>query len=220
MYIAESDPITVSISGPSTVSEGDTTTVYTVSLSPSGVTPTADLTVDYSTVGRHRRVGDGLRRGLRAPSPSPAQLLVRRPSRCRPPRTPLGESDETFTVSLDTPTGGGGPAPSRHATEHSVTTTITDDDALTGITLSVDPDTVEEDGAATAVNVTATFEWWYYRVPSATVVTIGTLSRERRPRARTTAVTSLASITIPANRSSGTGSYHHNADGRLDSGGG
>ena len=45
-YIAESDPITVTISGPSTVDEGDATTVYTVSLS--GGTPTADLTVDYS----------------------------------------------------------------------------------------------------------------------------------------------------------------------------
>ena len=42
--IAESDPITISISGPSTVNEGDTTTAYTVSLSPSGVKPTADLT--------------------------------------------------------------------------------------------------------------------------------------------------------------------------------
>ena len=38
--IAESDPITVSISGPSTVDEGDATANYTVSLSPSGVTPT------------------------------------------------------------------------------------------------------------------------------------------------------------------------------------
>ena len=39
--IAESDPITVSISGPSTVDEGDTTTAYTVSLSPDAVTPTS-----------------------------------------------------------------------------------------------------------------------------------------------------------------------------------
>ena len=34
--IAESDPITISISGPSNVDEGDATTDYTVSLSPSG----------------------------------------------------------------------------------------------------------------------------------------------------------------------------------------
>ena len=47
--IAASDPITISISGPSNVDEGDATTDYTVSLSPTGVTPTADLTVSYAT---------------------------------------------------------------------------------------------------------------------------------------------------------------------------
>ena len=47
--IAASDPITISISGPSSVDEGDATTDYTVSLSPDGVTPTADLTVNYGT---------------------------------------------------------------------------------------------------------------------------------------------------------------------------
>ena len=47
--IAESDPITINISGPSAVDEGDATTNYTVSLSPSGVTPTSDLTVSYAT---------------------------------------------------------------------------------------------------------------------------------------------------------------------------
>ena len=47
--IAASDPITVNISGPSSVDEGDATTNYTVSLSPSGVTPTSDLTVSYAT---------------------------------------------------------------------------------------------------------------------------------------------------------------------------
>ena len=59
--IAESDPITVSISGPSSVDEGDATTDYTVSLSPDGVTPTADLTVSYATGGRH---GDSRRQRL------------------------------------------------------------------------------------------------------------------------------------------------------------
>ena len=47
--IAESDPITINISGPTTVDEGDATTNYTVSLSPAGVTPTSDLTVSYAT---------------------------------------------------------------------------------------------------------------------------------------------------------------------------
>ena len=45
--IAASDAITVSLSGPTSVDEGDTTTDYTVSLS--GGTPTSDLTVSYAT---------------------------------------------------------------------------------------------------------------------------------------------------------------------------
>ena len=45
--IAASDPITVSLSGPSTVNEGSETASYTVSLS--GGTSTADLTVKYAT---------------------------------------------------------------------------------------------------------------------------------------------------------------------------
>ena len=39
----------MNIGGPSTVDEGDATSNYTVSLSPSGVKPTADLTVSYAT---------------------------------------------------------------------------------------------------------------------------------------------------------------------------
>ena len=44
--IAESDPITVELSGPSSVNEGETVT-YTVSLSPTGVIRSADLIVHY-----------------------------------------------------------------------------------------------------------------------------------------------------------------------------
>ena len=52
--IAESDPITISISGPASVDEGDATTAYTVALSPSGVTPTADPDRLLRHVQRHR----------------------------------------------------------------------------------------------------------------------------------------------------------------------
>ena len=47
--IAASDPITVTLTGPTTVDEGDATTNYTVSLTPTGVLPTAALTVSYAT---------------------------------------------------------------------------------------------------------------------------------------------------------------------------
>ena len=46
--ISESDPITVEITGPAMVAEG-AMAEYTVSLSPAGVTPTANLTVAYAT---------------------------------------------------------------------------------------------------------------------------------------------------------------------------
>ena len=126
-YIAESDPITVTISGPSTVSEGDTTTVYTVSLSPVGVTPTADLTVDYATSDGTATAGEDYE--------AASGTLTFTPTAAGPQtftiqttEDTIDESGETFTVTLDTPTGGGGPA-SRLGTS-SVTTTITDDDSL------------------------------------------------------------------------------------------
>ena len=108
-YISESDPITVGISGPSTVDEGDTVT-YTVSLSPAGVTPTADLTVDYSTSDGTATAGpdyDSTSGELTfTPTAAGAQTFTLKTT-----DDTLDESDETFTVTLDDPTGGGGPAP-------------------------------------------------------------------------------------------------------------
>ena len=201
-YISESDPITVSISGPSTVEEGDTVT-YTVSLSPAGVTPTADLTVDYSTSDGTATAGpdyDSTSGELTfTPTAAGAQTFTLKTT-----DDTLDESDETFTVTLDDPSGGGGPAPSKHATDYTVTTTITDDDAATGITLSADPDTLEEDQeTAETVTVTATLNGGTRT--EATVVTIGTLAGSATKDTDYTVTTALASITIPANSTSGTG---------------
>ena len=65
--IAASDPITISISGPTSVDEGDTTTAYTVSLSPNGVTPTCRPDSQLHHIQRHGH--------WRAPTtpPSPAR---------------------------------------------------------------------------------------------------------------------------------------------------
>ena len=84
-----------------------------------------------------------------------------------------------------------------------MSTTITDDDdAPTGITLSASPNTLGEDDAATSVTVTATLNG--STLPSNIVVTIGTLAGSATKGTDYTA-TSLASITIPANTASGTG---------------
>ena len=201
--IAESDPITVSISGPSSVDEGDATTAYTVSLSPAGVTPTADLTVSYGT-------SDGTATAGTDYTAKTGTLTFSRTAAGSQTFTVQTTEDvvdegtgETFTVTISSPTGGGGPAPSL-STSKSLTTTITDDDdAPSGITLSASPSSLGEDDSATAVTVTATLNG--STLPSATVVTIGTLAGTATKDTDYTA-TSLASITIPANSSSGTGS--------------
>ena len=172
--------------------------------------PTADLAVEYSAEDGTAEAGEDY--------DSPSGTLTFTNTAAGPQtftvqttKDTLDESDETFTVTLDDPTGGGGPPPSLGASK-SVTTTITDDDSATGITLSVDPDTVEEDGAAETVTVTATLNGGATRA-EATVVTIGTLEGTATKGTDYTA-TSLASITIPANSTSATGTITITPDGR------
>ena len=151
--IAESDPITVNISGPSSVDEGDTTTTYTVSLSPSGVTPTEDLTVTYATA-------DGTAEGGTDYDDKTAVLTFTSSAagaqtfavQTIPDNVDEG-TGETFTVSISSQSGGGG---STTLGTSSVTTTITDDDEPSGIRLSVSPDSVKENAGETTVTVTAT----------------------------------------------------------------
>ena len=200
--IAESDPITVNISGPTSVSEGDATSSYKVSLSPSGVTPTADLTVNYATSNETATAGSDY-------TAKTGTLTFTRTAAGAQTFTVQTTEDvidegtgEKFTVTISSPSGGGGPAPSLGTS--SVTTTITDDDAApTGITLSASPNTLGEDDSATSVTVTATLDGGTTRT-SATVVTIGTLSGTATEDTDYEATT-LASITIPANSTSGSG---------------
>ena len=200
--IAQSDPITISISGPATVDEGDATSSYTVSLSPSGVTPTADLTVSYATsngtatAGSDYTTKSGTLTFTRAAAGSQTFTV-------QTTEDTIDEgTGETFTVTISSPAGGGGPSPSL-GTAKSITTTISDDDdAPTGITLSASPSTLGEDDAATSVTVTATLNG--SMLPSDTVVTLGTLTGTATKDTDYTA-TSLASVTIPANSSTGTG---------------
>ena len=200
--IAASDPITINITGPSAVDEGDATTNYTVSLTPSGVTPTSDLTVSYATANGTATAGtdytakSGTLTFTNAAAGSQTFTV-------QTTEDTFDETDETFTVTISSPSGGGGPAPSL-GTAKSVTTTITDDDdALTGIALSASPSSLGEDDSATEVTVTATLQGGSTR-PTETVVTIGTLAGSATKDTDYT-VTSLATITIDADSSMGTG---------------
>ena len=201
--ISASDPITVNISGPSSVDEGDATSSYTVSLSPTGVTPTADLTVSYGTANGTATAGTD----YTAKSGTLTFTNSAAGSQTFSVQTTEDDVDEgtgeTFTVSISSPSGGGGPTPSL-ATSATVTTTITDDDdAPSGITLSADPSSLGEDDGETTVTVTATLNG--STLPGSTTVTIGTLSGSATKDTDYTVGTALASITIPANTASGTG---------------
>ena len=167
-----------------------------MSLSPSGVTPTADLTVSYGTSNGTATAGSDYTAKSGTLTFTNAAAGAQTFTVQTTPDTIDEGTGETFTVSISSPSGGGGPAPSL-ATSKSVTTTITDDDdAPTGITLSTDPSTLGEDDSATSVTVTATLNGGTTRT-SATVVTIGTLAGTATKGTDYTA-TSLASITIPA----------------------
>ena len=200
--ISASDPITINISGPSSVDEGDATTNYTVSLSPAGVTPTADLTVSYGTANGTATAGTD----YTAKAGTLTFTQTAAGSQTFKVQTTEDNVDEgtgeTFTVSVSNPSGGGGPTPSLN-TSATVTTTITDDDDASGITLSASPSSLGEDDGETSVTVTATLNG--STLPGATVVTIGTLSGGATKDTDYTVGTALASITIPANTASGTG---------------
>ena len=197
--IAESDPITVSLSGPSSVDEGDSTGSYTVSLSPSGVTPTADLTVAYATSDGSAKAGDDYTAAsgtLRFTATDTADKTVT----VSTVEDTLDEAGETFTFAISNPQGGGGPAPSLSSTARSVTTTISDDDdAPTGITLSVTPDSLGEGDSATDITVTATLDGSSTLTSDMTV----NISLGGSAGASDYGVSSLASVTIPAGEASG-----------------
>ena len=153
--ISESDPITVNITGPSTVDEGETTSSYTVSLSPAGVIPTQSLTVSYATANGTATAGSDYT------SKSGTLTFTGSAAGAQTFTVSTTEDDvdegtgETFTVTISSPAGGGGPSPTL-STSATVTTTISDDDTVSGITLSASPTSLGEDDAATSVTVTAT----------------------------------------------------------------
>ena len=125
--IAESDPITVAISGPASVDEGDVAT-FTVSLSPSGVTPTEDLTVSYTTSNGTATAGTDYtaKSGtltFTATDAGDETFTVQTTEDI------LSETSETFTVTISSSTGGGGPTPSLDTS--SLTTTISASDPIT-----------------------------------------------------------------------------------------
>ena len=122
--VAESDPITVTLSGDSSVEEGGSAT-YTVSLSPAGVTPTAALTVDYDTSGGS--AGSGDYEGVLGTLTFTSSYAGNKTVTVQTTGDSIEEGSETFSFELSDVSGGGGPTPSL-GSPSSITTTIIDDD--------------------------------------------------------------------------------------------
>ena len=189
--IAASDPITVSLSGPATVGEGDETSNYTVSLS--GGTPTADLTVDYATADGTAEAGSD----YTAKSGTLTFTAADHADKTFTVQTTEdteSEEGETFTVTLSN-AAGGGDTPVLGATS-SITTTIED---AAGITLSVGTASLSEGASATDITVTATLG-----DERASDVTVN-ISLGGTAGSGDYSSSGLSSITIDAGDSSGSG---------------
>ena len=196
--IEESDPITVEISGDTTVAEGASAS-YTVSLSPVGVTPTADLTVDYATADGSAVAGSDYTTATRTLTFTQGDAGDQTVT-VDTLDDVLDDDDETFSVAISDPQGGGGPTAVLSGTASSVTTTITDDDGTpTAITLSVSTTTIGEADGETGVTVTATLVGSSTRA-TATTVTLS-LSGTASDPDDYAVTTALASLTIPAGQS-------------------
>ena len=204
--IAASDPITVNLSGPSSIKEGNAAT-YTVSLSPAGVTPTEDLTVRYATSDGTATAGSDYTSASSSvtftqDSPSDKTFTVQTTEDI------LAEDSEDFTVTISSPTGGGSASPSL-GTSFSVTTTITDNDGLIlsrsfpadiDIQLTVTPASVNEGDGETTFTVTAT-----HTGSTRSEDTEMTLSLGGTADSSDYTGPAEASVTIPAGQPSGSG---------------
>ena len=106
--ISESDLITVMLTDDSSVEveEGESAT-YTVSLSPNGVTPTADLTVDYATNPVVSEDYDSATGTLTFMLSDAVDKTVT----VRTTEDSIAEGEETFTFTISKVSGGGGPTP-------------------------------------------------------------------------------------------------------------
>ena len=209
--IAASDPITVNISGPSTVDEGDDAT-YTVSLSPDDVIPSEDLTVSYASSDGTAKAGSDYTAisgtlTFTKTSAGDQTFTVQTTDDIR------AESSETFTVTISSPAGGGGQTPTLGPS--SVTTTISSNDPTSdppdnnrpgsigdvNIWLTVNPDSVDEDNGVTSFTVTATHD---SGTPPTTDTTISLTLAGTADDSDYTAPTQ-ASVTIPGGQNSGSG---------------
>ena len=185
--------------------EGETTTAYTVSLSPAGVTPSADLTVDYATADGTATAGSDYTAASGTltftSTAADAQTFT-----VQTLQDIMAENSEDFTVTISSPSGGGGPAPSLGTA--SVSTIIRDNDGEilsptlpldADIQLTVTPSSVNENVGTQAFTVKAAHTDGSTR----TVDIVIALTLGGTADSSDYTGPASASVTIPADSSSG-----------------
>ena len=198
--IAESDPVTVSISGDERVAEGDSAT-YTISLDSGESTQT--ITVNYTTTDKTAVAGTDYtaRTSLVSFPPGITSASV-------PVETTENTDDEAnryFEFRISNPQGGGGPTPLLSTTQFVNTTIVDDDGDASSVTLSVDKASFGEGDAAGTVNVTATLEGEALDSNAIIAVTLG--GTATKGSAGDYTATALGNITITGGETTGTGSF-------------
>ncbi len=212
--IGLNDLITINVSGSASVTEGETAS-YTISLSPEGVIPPtgANLVVEYlSMPGTAIKLGDKNRNvadferitGIHtftADSPGRIEVSVATFDDGRV------EEDETFRFDINESFFSMGPNDDRLRPgfgTRSITTTILNDDvSASGIFLSVNPPSMEENDGPITFTVTATLSGG--SSATADIPVAIALSGTATEGSDYTVTTALSSITIPANSGSGSG---------------
>ena len=207
-------PITINVSGPASVAEGETAT-YTISLSPEGVIPPpgANLAVNYRTRAgtaiqlnqKNRNIADydwvNALHTFNADNPGPVKVSVRTFDDNRV------EPDETFQLEIVEGYFAMGGLDDRLRPRFgtsSVTTTITDDDVVgTDISLSVSPPAMAEDDGPMSFVVTAALN---NGAPAPNDIEVAiTLGGTAEKGSDYIVKAALSSITIPEKSSSGSG---------------
>ena len=206
--------ITINVSGPTSVAEGETAT-YTISLSPPGVIPPpgANLAVNFVTRAgtatqlnqKNRSTADydwvDALHTFNADNPGPVEVSVTTFDDNRV------ESGETFRLKISegffAMNGHGDRFRPRFGTS-SVTTTIIDDDVVgTDVSLSITPPAMAEGDEAMSFIVTAALNSGA-PAPADIVVAI-TLGGTAAAGSDYTVTSALSSITIPEKSTSGSG---------------
>ena len=198
--IAESDPVTVSVSGDERVTEGDDAS-YTITLDSAASAQA--VTVDYTTTDKTALAGtDYTAAGGTVTIPAGQTSAT---VNVTTTENTDDEANRYYEFRMSNPQGGGGPTPLLSTTQFINTTIVDDDGDPSSVVLSVDKTSFGEGDAAGTVNVTATLEGGTLDDDATVALTLGGTATKGSSGDYT--ATTLGNITITGGESSGTASF-------------